>query len=107
MQAADVRKLDHLRAEEKMIQKEREQEGDEFADKEKFVTEAYKEQLSAIRKAEEEEKAKAGRCHDVFPYLRLTQVVQSWPKRRNQGPQEWPTSTKLCYNSPMRSMPRL
>jgi len=61
-QAADVRKLDHLRAEEKMIQRERAQEGDEFADKEKFVTEAYKEQLAAIRKAEEEEKVKAGRC---------------------------------------------
>ena len=49
-----------------MIQRERAQEGDEFVDKEKFVTEAYKEQLAAIRKAEEEEKAKAGRCHDTF-----------------------------------------
>jgi len=75
-QAADVRKLDHLRAEEKMIQRERAQEGDEFADKEKFVTEAYKEQLAAIRK-----KVKAGRCHNVChnvsAYSSLIRTVQS------------------------------
>ena len=107
LQAADVRKLDHLRAEEKMIQRERAQEGDEFVDKEKFVTEAYKEQLATIRKAEEEEKAKTGRCHDVFRLLSLTRTVQGWLKTRSRQPQGWPSSTKLCCNSPMRNMPRL
>lgn len=58
--AAQTRKLDRLRAEEKMLQREREKEGDEFEDKEKFVTEAYKKQMEEVRKAEEEEKAREG-----------------------------------------------
>ncbi|THH33839.1 hypothetical protein EUX98_g256 [Antrodiella citrinella] len=53
---AATRRLDHLRAEEKMIQRERESEGDEFADKEAFVTQAYKDQMAELRKAEQEEK---------------------------------------------------
>lgn len=56
LQAAELRKRDHLIAEEKNIQREREMEGDEFADKEKFVTQAYKDQLAENRKAEEAEK---------------------------------------------------
>ena len=55
-----MRKLDHLRAEEKMIQREREAEGDEFADKEQFVTQAYKDQMAEVRRAEEEEKKREG-----------------------------------------------
>lgn len=38
------------------IQKEREKEGDEFADKEIFVTSAYKKKLEELRKEEEREK---------------------------------------------------
>ncbi|KAL9598974.1 MAG: hypothetical protein Q9219_004157 [cf. Caloplaca sp. 3 TL-2023] len=53
--AAEVRKRDQLRAKEKMLAKERELEGDEFADKEKFVTAAYKRQQEELRKAEAEE----------------------------------------------------
>ena len=53
--AAEVRKRDELRAKEKMLAKEREMEGDEFADKEKFVTGAYKRQQEEMRKLEEEE----------------------------------------------------
>ncbi|CAF9917282.1 hypothetical protein IMSHALPRED_003524 [Imshaugia aleurites] len=53
--AAEVRKRDQLRAKEKMLAKERELEGDEFADKEKFVTGAYKRQQEEMRKLEEEE----------------------------------------------------
>ncbi|EIN07340.1 hypothetical protein PUNSTDRAFT_136024 [Punctularia strigosozonata HHB-11173 SS5] len=53
---AQTRKLDHLRAEEKMIQRERELEGDEFKEKEQFVTQAYKDQMAEVRRAEEEEK---------------------------------------------------
>ncbi|OCH94979.1 hypothetical protein OBBRIDRAFT_721398 [Obba rivulosa] len=56
LQSAATRRLDHLRAEEKMIQREREAEGDEFKDKDAFVTQAYKDQLVEMRKAEEEEK---------------------------------------------------
>ncbi|KIP09586.1 hypothetical protein PHLGIDRAFT_22814 [Phlebiopsis gigantea 11061_1 CR5-6] len=54
--SAATRRLDHLRAEEKMIQRERELEGDEFKDKEAFVTQAYKDQMAELRRAEEEER---------------------------------------------------
>jgi hypothetical protein len=63
--AAQTRKLDRLRAEEKMLQHEREKEGDEFADKESFVTEAYKKQMEEVRKAEEEEKKREGEFRSV------------------------------------------
>ena len=43
-----------------MIQREREAEGDEFVDKEQFVTQAYKDQMAEVRRAEEEEKKREG-----------------------------------------------
>lgn len=55
MAAAEVRKRDQLRAKEKLLAREREAEGDEFADKEKFVTAAYKRQQEENRRLEEEE----------------------------------------------------
>ena len=55
-ESAEQRKKDQLRARDKLIQREREAEGDEFADKEKFVTGAYKAQQEETRRAEEEEK---------------------------------------------------
>jgi coiled-coil domain-containing protein 55 len=51
-----VRERDYLRAKEKQVLREREKEGDEFADKEKFVTAAYKRQQEELRLQEEEEK---------------------------------------------------
>ncbi|EMC99207.1 hypothetical protein BAUCODRAFT_47126, partial [Baudoinia panamericana UAMH 10762] len=56
LDAASRRKQDQLIAKEKLLQKEREAEGDEFADKEKFVTGAYKQQQEEARRLEEEEK---------------------------------------------------
>ncbi|KAG5342774.1 hypothetical protein C0989_008724 [Termitomyces sp. Mn162] len=56
LESAATRKLDHLRAEEKMMQLEREAEGDQYKDKEVFVTQAYKDQMAEVRKAEEEER---------------------------------------------------
>ena len=58
--SAETRKLDFVRAEEKLMQREREKEGGEFDHKEKFVTAAYKEQMAAMRQAEEEEKEREG-----------------------------------------------
>ncbi|GAD93089.1 hypothetical protein NFIA_084320 [Paecilomyces variotii No. 5] len=55
MRSAEVRKRDQMRARDRMLAKEREEEGDEFADKEKFVTAAYKAQQEEIRRLEEEE----------------------------------------------------
>ncbi|KAF2434503.1 hypothetical protein EJ08DRAFT_469051 [Tothia fuscella] len=54
--AAETRKKDILRAKDKQLQREREAEGEEFADKEKFVTSAYKQQQEEVRIAEAEEK---------------------------------------------------
>lgn len=59
LDAAARRKQDQQVAREKFLQKERENEGEEFADKEKFVTGAYKEQQEETRRLEEEEKKKA------------------------------------------------
>ena len=59
LESASRRKQDQQIAKEKLLQKEREAEGDEFADKEKFVTGAYKAQQEETRKLEEEEKRKA------------------------------------------------
>lgn len=56
LQAADVRKRDALIAEEKKIAREREAEGEEYADKEKFVTEAYRKQQEENKRLEEEER---------------------------------------------------
>ena len=56
MAASSVRKRDQQIAEEKRIAREREAEGEEFADKEKFVTAAYRRQQEENRKAAEEEK---------------------------------------------------
>lgn len=56
MKAAEVRKRDALIAEEKKIAREREAEGEEYQDKEKFVTEAYKKQQEENKRIEEEER---------------------------------------------------
>jgi coiled-coil domain-containing protein 55 len=54
--AAAVRKRDATIAEEKKLAREREAEGEEFADKEKFVTSTYKKQQEENRRIEEEER---------------------------------------------------
>ncbi|KAK4057276.1 hypothetical protein OIO90_001773 [Microbotryomycetes sp. JL221] len=58
LETAEQRKRDRLRAEDKMVQREREREGDEFADKDQFVTPAYLAQQEELKKIEEEEKKK-------------------------------------------------
>ncbi|KAF9963483.1 hypothetical protein BGZ65_003037, partial [Modicella reniformis] len=57
-EAAETRKRDRQIAEEKRLEREREKEGDEFKDKEMFITPAYKAQKEAMRLAEEEERKK-------------------------------------------------
>ena len=55
--AANQRQRDHLRAEDKRLQRERELDPD-GVDKEAFVTGAYKARQEEVRKLEEEEKAR-------------------------------------------------
>src|SRR5205814_5226268 len=50
-----------LRAQERLLQREREAEGDEFADKEKFVTGAYKAQQDEVRRMERSEERRVGK----------------------------------------------
>ncbi|KAM3967518.1 uncharacterized protein ACR2FA_010402 [Aphomia sociella] len=56
MKSASKRKIENERRIERQIQKEREMEGDEFADKEVFVTSAYKKKLEEMSLEEEREK---------------------------------------------------
>jgi coiled-coil domain-containing protein 55 len=56
--AAEVRKRDQLRAQDRLLQKQREAEGEEFVDKDAFVTEAYKKQQEEVKRMEEEEAKK-------------------------------------------------
>jgi len=58
LKAAEVRKRDLQIAEERKIAREREAEGDGFADKEKFVTGAYKRLQEENKRLREEEKMK-------------------------------------------------
>lgn len=54
------------------MQLERAAEGDEFKDKEVFVTQAYKDQMAEVRKAEEEEKKREGMAHsEPSPFYKL------------------------------------
>ncbi|KAI0528027.1 coiled-coil domain-containing protein 55-domain containing protein [Xylaria bambusicola] len=59
--SAAVRKRDALIAEEKKIAREREEEGEEYAGMEKFVTEAYKKQQEENRRIEQEEREREER----------------------------------------------
>ncbi len=53
---AEVRQKEYERRVERQVQKEREAEGDQFADKEKFVTSAYRKKMEEMEKLEEEER---------------------------------------------------
>ncbi|XP_050530432.1 nuclear speckle splicing regulatory protein 1 isoform X1 [Daktulosphaira vitifoliae] len=53
---AEKRKIEYERRNERMIQKEREAEGDAFKDKEAFVTSSYKKKLEELKEMDEEDK---------------------------------------------------
>lgn len=59
MKAAERRNLARQRVEERKIEKERKQEGDQFSDKPQFVTSAYKKRMEEREKEEEEERRMA------------------------------------------------
>ncbi|RNA07189.1 nuclear speckle splicing regulatory 1 [Brachionus plicatilis] len=56
MKAAAKRKMEFERVQDRKIQKEREEEGDLWADKEVFVTAAYRQKMEERQKIEEEER---------------------------------------------------
>lgn len=59
LKAAEIRKKEDERRAEKKIQKEREKEGNEFEDKEVFVTGAYKKKMQEMQEQEEKERREA------------------------------------------------
>ena len=59
MKASEIRKKEDERRTERKIQKEREAEGSEFADKEVFVTSAYKKKMEERQVEEEKERREA------------------------------------------------
>ncbi|KAM8975837.1 nuclear speckle splicing regulatory protein 1 [Pelodytes ibericus] len=59
LKAVEVRKKEQEKRMEKKIQKEREMEGQEFEDKEAFVTSAYKKRLQEKAEEEEQERREA------------------------------------------------
>ena len=68
IETAEVRKRDRVRAEDKMVQREREMEGEDFKDKDAFVTPAYLAQQEELRRIEEEEAKKEGQsCSLLSP----------------------------------------
>ncbi|TAQ90910.1 hypothetical protein B7494_g766 [Chlorociboria aeruginascens] len=103
--AATIRKRDATIAEEKKLAREREAEGEEFADKEKFVTSAYKKQQEENRRLEEEErireeqerKKNKGTGMTSFYKAMLdrgeqkhTEIVKAAEENLQRGPQEEP-----------------
>ena len=56
LESAEQRRHQQERRVERQVQLERDQEGDEFADKEQFVTEAYRQRLLERKKEEEQER---------------------------------------------------
>ncbi|XP_029030161.1 nuclear speckle splicing regulatory protein 1 isoform X1 [Betta splendens] len=59
MKAVEDRKKEQERREERKIQKEREAEGDKFADKDAYVTSAYKQKLLEQKEEQERERREA------------------------------------------------
>ncbi|TPX35978.1 hypothetical protein SmJEL517_g01810 [Synchytrium microbalum] len=72
IKAAEARKLESERVEERKVQREREAEGEMYADKEKFVTAAFRERQAELKRLEEEEKKKEALESDVTKRKDLT-----------------------------------
>ncbi|KAL2911842.1 hypothetical protein HK105_208692 [Polyrhizophydium stewartii] len=60
LRAAEKRKIELERAEERKVQRERELEGEQFGDKEMFVTEAYLQRKAELERLEAEERRREG-----------------------------------------------
>ncbi|KAL3858070.1 hypothetical protein ACJMK2_012685 [Sinanodonta woodiana] len=59
LKASEKHKREEERRQEKKVQKEREKEGEEFQDKDVFVTTAYKKKMQEIQELEEQERREA------------------------------------------------
>lgn len=117
LEASEIRKRDALRAKERILQREREAEGDEFADKEKFVTTAYKKQQAELLKMEEEERVREGMVSSPTLYIpdEISTNVPDLQKTCAKNHKVCQASTATCLtaqkpntppSSPPPSLPR-
>ena len=60
LESKKIRERDRLRAQDVKIKREREQEGDEYQDKDVFITTAYKQQQEELEKAAKIDKDEEG-----------------------------------------------
>jgi hypothetical protein len=78
LESKKIRERDRLRAQDVKIRREREKEGDEFDDKEVFVTSAYKAlQEEMIKASEVEEKERESNSSSNFNWILLEKTLQS------------------------------
>lgn len=83
LKMAEVRKREEERRIERKVQKEREEEGNQFADKEAFVTAAYKKKMLEQQALEEKERQEAAMEGTLS--LRKMTTVQTQDARRKNG----------------------
>ncbi|KAF8921255.1 coiled-coil domain-containing protein 55-domain containing protein [Mucidula mucida] len=105
--SAQTRKLDHLRAEEKMMQHEREMEGDEFKDKDAFVTQAYKDQMAEVRRAEEEEKRRDALQKSAGPSSGMSHYYRQLLEESEQRHEATVAATQKTVIGPQGPAPNL
>ncbi|XP_028400519.1 nuclear speckle splicing regulatory protein 1-like [Dendronephthya gigantea] len=74
---AEVRKKEDERRIERQVQKEREAEGDEFADKDAFVTSAYRQRMQELAEEEERLRKQEERDGDVTKQADLTKFYRN------------------------------
>ena len=78
LESKKIRERDRLRAQDVKIRREREKEGDEFDDKEVFITPAYKAlQEEMIKASEVEEKERESNSSSNFNRILLEKTLQS------------------------------
>jgi coiled-coil domain-containing protein 55 len=91
MKAAALRQLEYERREDRKVQREREEEGDIFNDKESFVTEAYRKRMEEKQRLDEEERKQdqiegkiiIGYFNSSYKLIYLTKALLDVRKAKN------------------------
>ena len=86
LQKAKERNEERERLYEVKIQKEREREGDEFDDKERFVTGAYKKKMEEMKEREREKKLKEAMESDPSARSDMSAFYRNMLKAKLEGP---------------------
>ena len=80
MKQAALRQLEYERRQDRKIQREREEEGDIFSDKESFVTGAYRKRMEEKERLDEEERNQdkiEGKYFTKLIYFRYSKYFNS------------------------------